>query len=69
MIKYMRVIVLSIIIFLIGLYAPVFIVAIVAGETNFEAVLPYCVANSIIFLGIYLWTEKKYIKNNKKKSC
>jgi len=58
-VKCIRIIALSIIILLIGLYVPVFIVAVVAGETNFEIVLPYCIANSIAFLGVYLWVENK----------
>ena len=59
MFKKLRVIILSIIISLIGLYVPVLIVAIIAGETNYESVLPYCIISAIVFLSAYLLIERK----------
>lgn len=62
MLKKLRIIIFSIIVSLIGLYVPVLVIAIMAGETNYESVLPYCIISSIVFLSVYLWIE---IKHNK----
>ncbi len=62
MLKKIRIIIFSIIAPLIGLYIPVLIIVIMAGETNYESVLPYCIISSIVFLSAYLWIEIKHDK-------
>ena len=63
MATYLRIIILSIVVLLIGLYFPILILVVVNfdGDTTYEALLPYCIISSIIFLAVYLWFERKNI--------
>ncbi len=63
MITYLRIIVLSIVILLIGLYFPILILVMVDFDNiiTYEDLLPYCMISSIVFLIVYLWFERKNI--------
>ena len=61
-----KVLVFSLLALIIGLYLPVLVVAVLAGDTNYEKVLPYCLANSVLFLVAYLWFE--YMRYRKRES-
>lgn len=65
MIKSIRVVLLSIISIILGLYIPVFFVAIFFGNANYEDVLPYCLLSSFILLVLYLAVEKNLTKQSK----
>lgn len=64
MLKWSRYVAFSIISSLAGLYLPVFVVAIVAGDTNYEKVLPYCLISSAIFLVGYIALEINITKGS-----
>ena len=61
MLKYIRILLLSILSFIVGVYAPLLVIAVIAGETNTEPVLPYLLLSGVACLLIYLWLERKNI--------
>ncbi len=61
MLKYIRIFILSILSFIAGVYIPVLVIAVVAGETNTETILPYLLLSGAVFLIFYLWLERKNI--------
>jgi len=64
MLKWLRYVVFSIISLFAGLYLPVFFVAVVAGDTTYEKVLPYCLISAAIFLVGYIALEINITKGS-----
>jgi len=60
---YLRLLFLSIIAMLLGLYIPIFALVVISPDSDigYETLLPYCMISSVLFLFLYLWFERKNI--------